>query len=52
MIARTVHNHTPEAQLEYDYFKQFIMNIEMDINDKNINIDELPVLFNQTNSSV
>ena len=52
MIARTVHNHTPEAQLEYNLFKQFIMNTEMDTNDKNINIDELPVLFNQTNSSV
>ena len=25
MIARTVHNHSPEAQLEYDYFKQFLV---------------------------
>lgn len=25
MIARTVHEHTPEAQLEQDYFKQFLM---------------------------
>jgi len=25
MIARTVHNHSPEAQLEYDFFKQFLV---------------------------
>lgn len=24
MIARTVHEHTPEAQLEFDFFKQFL----------------------------
>jgi hypothetical protein len=24
MIARTVHKHTPEAQLEFDFFKQFL----------------------------
>ena len=49
MIARTVHNHTPEAQLEFDFFKQFILNTEMDTGAKMINIDELPILFNQTN---
>jgi hypothetical protein len=25
MIARTVHDHTPEAQLEFPFFKQFLM---------------------------
>jgi hypothetical protein len=24
MIARTVHDHTPEAQLEFPFFKQFL----------------------------
>ena len=26
MIARTAHNHTPEAQLEFPYFKQFLLS--------------------------
>lgn len=43
MIARTVHKHTPEAQLEYDIFKQFC--IQEEITETIINIDELPVLF-------
>ncbi len=52
MIARTVHNHTPESQLEFDFFKQFLMDTEMDINDKTINIDDLPILFTHSNSMV
>jgi hypothetical protein len=43
MIARTVHKHTPQEQLEFPFFKQF------DVSNKNINfenlidIDNLPV---------
>ena len=43
MIARTVHNHSPEAQLEFDIFKQFLST--NDEQDNVINIDNLPVLF-------
>ena len=39
MIARIVHQHTPEAQLEYDFFKQFLTNDE---NSTSMNIDLLP----------
>jgi hypothetical protein len=41
MIARTVHDHTPEAQLEFPFFKQFLMknnNGEKVLMD----LDELP----------
>jgi hypothetical protein len=50
MIARHVHNHTPEAQLERPEFKQFIMeNFSEFYTDKNkhyikIDIDKTPVL--------
>lgn len=44
MIARTVHKHTPEEQLEYDIFKQFHLQ-EQEVIETIINIDELPVLF-------
>jgi len=45
MIARTVHKHTPESQLNYPYFKQFMLSdkktktIEKS---KIMNIDKLP----------
>ena len=39
MIARIVHNHTPEKQLEFPFFKQFLVK---DSSDLSINIDELP----------
>ena len=43
MIARTVHKHTPENQLEFDIFKQFLTPIN--------NIDITPsVKENETNS--
>ena len=42
MIARSVHKHTPDAQLEYDFFKQFLSE-ETDTNI--INIDELPIYY-------
>ena len=45
MIARTVHNHTPEEQLKQPFFKQFV--IESNTIDSNIvmDIDSFPVLF-------
>ena len=39
MIARSVHQHTPEAQLTYDYFNQFLVE---EMSEKNIIIDDLP----------
>jgi hypothetical protein len=45
MIARTVHNHTPENQLEYPFFKQFMVKKSKDIILDNINmidIDTMP----------
>ena len=46
MIARTVHHHTPEAQLEYDIFKQYIIEKnadELEVEEL-IDIDNLPYL--------
>jgi len=43
MITRTVHNHSPEAQLEYHIFKQFLSKKEDDFDI--IDIDSLPVLY-------
>ena len=42
MIARSVHAHTPEAQLEYDYFKQFLTEETPEII---MDIDELPCYY-------
>jgi len=45
MIARTVHKHTPESQLEDPYFSQFSLNKKQVKNiqeDKIIDIDSLP----------
>lgn len=39
MIARSVHKHTPEAQLEFEYFKQFLVQEK---NNASIHIDLLP----------
>lgn len=41
MIARCVHNHTPQAQLERPEFNNFLYN--GDIKGEYINIDEIPV---------
>ena len=42
MIARSVHQHNPEKQLEYPYFSQFLTNE----NSENIlNIDEIPCYY-------
>jgi len=41
MIARTVHDHTPEAQLEFPFFKQFLM--KSNVGEKVLmDLDELP----------
>jgi hypothetical protein len=42
MIARCVHNHTPQAQLERPEFKQF-ENFKGEIKDDVIDIDSIPV---------
>ena len=39
MIARTVHNHTPEEQLNFPFFSQFLTQ-KTNIN--TINIDAIP----------
>jgi len=41
MIARTVHKHTPEAQLAFPYFAQFQTQV-VDADAHILNIDELP----------
>jgi len=46
MAARTVHNHTPQSQLKYPFFKQFTSLYEThDV--KYIDIDILPCLANK-----
>ena len=43
MIARTVHKHTPQEQLEFPFFKQFLMaSTENGSLDDIIDLDELP----------
>ena len=39
MIARTVHAHTPEAQLEFPFFKQFVSKTKGDVM---MDLDSLP----------
>jgi hypothetical protein len=41
MIARTVHKHTPLAQLEFDFFKQFKQNGGEPV-DNIMDIDKIP----------
>lgn len=44
MIARCVHKHTPQAQLERPEFSKFVVTNKINVkNDILINIDELPV---------
>jgi hypothetical protein len=45
MIARCVHNHTPQNQLERDIFKKFIVPKTDILNEKIVNIDEMPILI-------
>jgi hypothetical protein len=43
MISRTVHNHTPQSQLKYSFFNQFVLKDAKKINKNEImNIDNLP----------
>ena len=42
MIARCVHNHIPQAQLERDEFKRFLISSKADPPKEIINIDEIP----------
>jgi hypothetical protein len=41
MIARTVHQHTPEAQLEFSFFNQFLTTGDVDTSNL-MNLDNLP----------
>jgi hypothetical protein len=43
MIARCVHNHTPQNQLERPEFKAFLYNEKIKPEIKIINIDNMPV---------
>jgi hypothetical protein len=53
MIARNVHNHTPQAQLEKDIFTDFrISKKKIKRGVKIINIDTLPILTNSSNNNV
>ena len=46
MIARNVHNKTPDDQLNYDVFKQYIIDHNIEIPKNNcINIDTLPEYY-------
>jgi hypothetical protein len=45
MIARCVHYHTPEAQLERDCFKQYIFEGKVKSKDMLTNIDEIPSMI-------
>jgi hypothetical protein len=54
MIARTVHNHTPEKQLEYKYFNQYIVSpnelCDIDMSEAikhGINIDKIHEYYAQ-----
>jgi hypothetical protein len=55
MIARCVHYHTPQAQLERDIFKSFLMSkksVTKEIVDKTMDIDKLPVLANHLSNNM
>jgi hypothetical protein len=45
MIARHVHNHNPQAQLERVEFKNYIYKKEINLNESINDIDKLPVLI-------
>ena len=42
MIARTVHAHTPENQLEFDFFKQYVYTLHENETVDTIDIDAVP----------
>ena len=43
MIARHVHDHTPQSQLDREEFKRFIIKKDMDKGVKIIDIDKIPI---------
>jgi hypothetical protein len=46
MIARTVHNHTPESQLSRNIFKQYIVPVSTEVlAHVHINVDKLPEYY-------
>ena len=44
MIARTVHKHTPQEQLQYPFFHQFIIN-EKEVGEHIMDVNRLPKYF-------
>jgi len=44
MIARTVHKHTPQEQLQYPFFHQFIIN-EKEVGEHVMDVNRLPKYF-------
>ena len=44
MIARTVHKHTPQEQLQYSFFNQFVVN-ENEVGEQVMDINRLPKYF-------
>jgi hypothetical protein len=42
MISRTVHKHTPENQLKYQYFKKYCVIVKDNIPENIIDIDSIP----------
>jgi len=45
MIARTVHNHTPEEQLNFPFFKQFVCNEIINPDTTVMDVDSYPCLI-------
>jgi len=45
MIARTVHNHTPQKEIDHIFFSNYRTNKKKMKKQKVMNIDELPVMF-------
>ena len=46
MIARTVHHHTPQEQLEFPFFKQYMI-AKTEIVAECMNIDAIPSYTNK-----
>ena len=46
MIARTVHNHTPEKAMEHIFFSNYRVGRKKIKKQKVINIDEMQPMFN------
>ena len=44
MIARTVHKHTPQEQLQYPFFHQFIIN-ETEVGEQVMDVNRIPKYF-------